>query len=54
LGTEVVLEVWYVDNRSFWLDMKIFWMIFNKVIKREGISLDGKATMEVFKGNFQL
>lgn len=44
------LDVWYVDNQSFLLDLKILWMTFNKVFKREGISQDGQATMEVFKG----
>lgn len=46
------LDVWYVDHQSFWLDLKILWMTFNKVFKREGISQDGQATMEAFKGNF--
>jgi sugar transferase EpsL len=45
------LDVWYVDNQSFWLDIKILWMTFVKVIKREGISQNGQATMEEFKGN---
>jgi sugar transferase EpsL len=44
------LDVWYVDHQSFWLDLKILWMTFNKVFKREGISQDGQATMEAFKG----
>ncbi len=44
------LDVWYVDHRSFWLDLKILWMTFHKVFKREGISQDGQATMEPFKG----
>lgn len=44
------LDVWYVEHQSFWLDIKILWMTFNKVFKREGISQDGQATMEVFKG----
>jgi lipopolysaccharide/colanic/teichoic acid biosynthesis glycosyltransferase len=43
-------DVWYVDNQSFWLDMKIFWLTFLKVSKRSDISQDGQATMEVFKG----
>lgn len=45
-----VLDVWYVDHQSFWLDLKILWMTFNKVFKREGISQEGQATMEVFRG----
>jgi sugar transferase EpsL len=45
------LDVWYVDNQSFWLDIKILWMTLIKVFKREGISLEGHATMEKFNGN---
>jgi lipopolysaccharide/colanic/teichoic acid biosynthesis glycosyltransferase len=44
------LDVWYVENQSFLLDMKILWMTFLKVIKRSDISQQGQATMEVFKG----
>ena len=46
-----ILDVWYVDNQSFWLDIKICWMTFIKVFQREGISQQGHATMEKFKGN---
>ncbi|CAK8717224.1 Undecaprenyl phosphate N,N'-diacetylbacillosamine 1-phosphate transferase [Candidatus Electrothrix gigas] len=42
------LDVWYVDNRSLWLDVKILWMTFLKVFRREGISQEGQATMELF------
>ena len=45
------LDVWYVDNQSFWLDLKILWMTFVKVFKREGISQEGQATIEKFKGS---
>lgn len=45
------LDVWYVDHQSFWLDLKILGMTFNKVFKREGISQNGQATMEAFRGN---
>ena len=45
------LDVWYVDNRSLWLDVKILWMTVRKVLVREGISADGQATMERFRGN---
>lgn len=45
------LDVWYVDNRSFWLDVKIIWMTFVKVFKRQGISQEGQATMEAFRGS---
>ncbi|MCK4784916.1 MAG: sugar transferase, partial [Desulfobacteraceae bacterium] len=44
------LDVWYVDNQSFWLDLKILWLTFVKVIKREGISAAGHATMTCFMG----
>jgi lipopolysaccharide/colanic/teichoic acid biosynthesis glycosyltransferase len=45
------LDVWYVDNRSFWLDIKILWMTVKKVLVRDGISAEGEATMTKFKGN---
>lgn len=44
-------DVWYVDNISFVLDMKILFLTIKKVFVREGISADGQATMEVFRGN---
>ena len=44
-------DVWYVENLSFLLDMKILWMTVLKVLKRSGISQDGHATMEKFKGS---
>ncbi|MCP5047323.1 MAG: sugar transferase [bacterium] len=45
------LDVWYVENRSLALDFKILVMTFFKVLKREGISSEGNATVERFKGN---
>jgi len=45
------LDVWYVDNRSMMLDIKILLLTIVKVIRREGISQEGEATMERFKGN---
>ncbi|OYU20408.1 MAG: sugar transferase [Rhodobacteraceae bacterium PARR1] len=45
------LDVWYVDNRSFWLDMRIIMMTIKKVVRRDGISADGEATMSRFTGN---
>ena len=45
------LDIWYVDNRNFMLDMKILWMTFLKVLKREGISAEGCATMPEFIGS---
>jgi lipopolysaccharide/colanic/teichoic acid biosynthesis glycosyltransferase len=44
------LDVWYVDNRSVLLDIKILCMTFNKVLKRDGISAAGEATMARFEG----
>ena len=43
-------DVWYVANQSFWLDMKILWMTFLKVIRRNDISSDTSVTMEKFEG----
>ncbi|MFL1584976.1 sugar transferase [Stutzerimonas stutzeri] len=45
------LDVWYVDNRSFWLDCKILFLTVKKVLARDGISADGEATMTKFTGN---
>lgn len=45
------LDVWYVDNRSLWLDLKIIWLTIGRVIKRDGISAAGEATMSKFTGN---
>lgn len=45
------LDVWYVDNLSFGLDLKIFLLTIKKVFVREGISQEGQATAEVFTGN---
>ena len=45
------LDTWYVDNRSFWLDIKILWLTVRKVIVRDGISAEGEATMSKFTGN---
>ena len=44
------LDVWYVDNRSIWLDIKIIGMTFLKILKREGISHPDEATMHEFMG----
>jgi lipopolysaccharide/colanic/teichoic acid biosynthesis glycosyltransferase len=44
------LDVWYVDNWSLWLDLKIMWLTVAKVLQREGISQEGCATCEEFKG----
>ena len=44
------LDVWYVDNRSLWLDLKILWLSVRKVLVRDGISATGEATMAKFTG----
>ena len=44
-------DVWYVEHQSFWLDMKILWMTFLKVIRRSDISSSSHATMEKFEGS---
>ncbi len=44
------MDVWYVDNQSFALDLKILWMTLIKVLKAEGISGEGAATMPEFTG----
>ena len=45
------LDVWYVDNQSFWLDVKILLMTIMKVVKRDGVSQSGHVTMEPFRGS---
>ena len=45
------LDVWYVENWSLWIDIKIFFMTFYKVFKREGINQEGQETMEFFNGS---
>lgn len=47
---KLALDVWYVDNRSFWLDLRILMETIVKVIRREGISAAGEATMPEFRG----
>lgn len=44
------LDVWYVDHRSLWLDIKILWLTVKKVLVRDGISAAGEATMRKFQG----
>lgn len=45
------LDVWYVDNRSLWLDMRILLLTVRKVLVRDGISAAGEATMPRFEGD---
>lgn len=44
------LDVWYVDNQSLLLDLRILWLTIRKVVKRDGISAAGEATMPRFTG----
>ncbi|MEW5695825.1 sugar transferase [Pseudomonas synxantha] len=45
------LDVWYVDNRTFWLDIRIIFLTLKKVVVREGINASGQATMQRFTGS---
>lgn len=45
------LDVWYVNNRSFWLDLKILILTVKKVLVRDGVSGEGEVTMSKFTGN---
>ena len=44
------LDVWYVDNHTFWLDIKIILMTIVKIVKRENINQAGQATIRPFEG----
>ncbi len=44
-------DVWYVDNLSFSVDLKVIWLTIKTVLKRSGISHEGSATMESFNGH---
>jgi lipopolysaccharide/colanic/teichoic acid biosynthesis glycosyltransferase len=45
------LDLWYVENQSLWLDLKILFLTIKKVFIKEGISADGEVTMPKFKGD---
>lgn len=45
------LDIWYVDNRSLWLDVKILFLTVQKVLMRDGINQEGSETTEKFRGN---
>jgi lipopolysaccharide/colanic/teichoic acid biosynthesis glycosyltransferase len=45
------LDVWYVDNRTLWLDIKILWLTVKKVLVCDGISAQGETTMPRFTGS---
>jgi lipopolysaccharide/colanic/teichoic acid biosynthesis glycosyltransferase len=47
------LDVWYVDHRSSWLDLKILWLTMRQVLRRDGISQPGHATMPEFMGDIE-
>ena len=47
------LDVWYVENRSFGLDLKILWLTLARVFSGAGVAQPGQATMEKFRGNAQ-
>lgn len=44
------LDVWYVENQSLWLDIKILWLTVRKVLVRDGINAAGVATASPFRG----
>jgi lipopolysaccharide/colanic/teichoic acid biosynthesis glycosyltransferase len=44
------LDVWYVDNRSLWLDIRIIFLTLLQTVRQDGISQEGHATMEEFMG----
>jgi len=48
------LDVWYVDNWSLWLDLKIVLLTAWKVLKQEGVSAEGHVTMPKFAGNWKV
>lgn len=45
------LDVWYVDHCTLWTDVKVIWITIMKVLKRDGISAEGQATVEAFNGH---
>ena len=46
-----ILDLWYVDNQSIWLDIKILWLTVKKVIARDGINQVGQSTVGRFRGH---
>ena len=45
------LDVWYVDNHTLWLDIRIIFLTLLKIVKRDGINQPGAATMQAFTGS---
>lgn len=52
-GGKFALDVWYVDNHSLWLDLKILLLTVKKVLFREGVTSEGSVSAEKFMGNTQ-
>jgi sugar transferase EpsL len=50
-GDKFKFDIWYVNNRSFWLDVKILLITLKKVISREGVYYSKSSTMPIFTGN---
>ncbi|CAN5373353.1 sugar transferase [soil metagenome] len=50
-GEKFKYDVWYIDHQSFWLDVKILFITVLKVLKSEGISGEGMATVQKFNGD---
>lgn len=48
------LDLWYVENQSFWLDIKILWLTLLKVFKREGINASNGGWVKPFRGTSQV
>ena len=47
------LDVWYVDNKTFRLDIRILFLTVKKVFIKEGVSADGHVTIEPFSGSYK-
>lgn len=45
------LDVWYVEHSCWWLDLKILWLTVSKVLRGDGVTQQGSATAEAFKGS---
>ena len=45
------LDIWYIDNQSFWLDVRILLLAFKKILNREGVNKKGHVSMEKFEGH---
>lgn len=50
---KLCFDVWYVDHRSFWLDLRIIWMTIKRVIRAQDVNQAGHATAERFRGSAQ-